>query len=216
MITNIKNDGFDYEWDAKKSFSENLDTFIDIHTAKKLVEYFLKNKTLRWEGNSYRELFGTISVLDSILLYHFDELGKTLWKNVLTNAIIWDKLENDFAEKAMNVVFRHKEIDIDYDILMSALAPLISKRDVYKRSHTDNMELNHDMNLPYFKALNDKITKVKAEEIFEDFNKDGLTFLGIPAQNWLIDNNKFIQKIIEEEGLINDFPPKTVREIFIF
>jgi len=155
-------------------------------------------------------------MLDTILLYHFDELGKTLWKNVLSHAIAWDKLEKGFEEKAMNVVFRHKEADIDYDILMSALVPLISKSNVYKRSHTDNMELNHDMVLPYFKALNDKITKRKADEIFEDFDKNGSTFLGIPAQNWLIDNNKYIRKIIEEGNLINDYPPKTVRDIFIF
>lgn len=216
MITNIKNDGFDYTWNTKENFSQNLDEFIKIYTAKKLAEYFLKTKTLRWEGESYREIFTTSSMLDTILLYHFDELGKTLWKNVLSHAIAWDKLEKGFEEKAMNVVFRHKEADIDYDILMSALVPLISKSNVYKRSHTDNMELNHDMVLPYFKALNDKITKRKADEIFEDFDKNGSTFLGIPAQNWLIDNNKYIRKIIEEGNLINDYPPKTVRDIFIF
>ena len=55
-----------------------------------------------------------------------------------------------------------------------------------------------------------------AEKIFKDFNKDGSTILGIEAQNWLIDNNEHIQKIIESQKLWIDFPSAIARDIFLF
>lgn len=216
MVTNIANDGFDYEWNEDRSYTLNLAEFLEKHSPQKLAEHFLKEKTLRWEGKSYREVLDTDAILEQILLYRHKEIDKKIWYQVISNAMIWERLDSNFALRAMNIKFRHGETDIDGQMLMNVLAPMIKTSDVYKRDHTDIMEHNHSFSLVYFKALNDKITKRKAEEIFEDFNKDGLTFLGVEAQNWLIDNNKHIQKIIEELGLIEDFPPAAVRDLFLF
>jgi hypothetical protein len=216
MVTNIANDGFDYEWNEDKSYTLNLAEFLEKHTPNKLAEHFLEAKTLRWEGKSYREVLGTSAILEQLIFYSYNQLGKSLWKRLVSNAMIWDKLDPNFTIRFINTRFRHNEIDMDADLVMQTLAPMIPAKDVYSKEHTDTMYHSKEMILPYFKALNDKITKRKAETIFEDFNKDGLTILGIPAQNWLIDNNKHIQKIIEEMGLIEDFPPKTVRDMFLF
>lgn len=214
-VTNIAKDGFDYKWDVRKNHSENVTAFFKKNKPRDLAEYFLKKKTLRWEGNSYREVLGTGTILEEMVLNYWKDLGD-LWYQTITNGLLWEKFDGIFVIRAMNSVFLHHESDIDPQKLMNALAPAIPTSKIYHREHTDIMERNHDFPLVYFKALSDRITKAKAEEIFEDFNKDGITFLGLEAQNYLIDNNKYIRKIIEEMDLWADFPTKEARDIFIF
>lgn len=207
--------GLDYMWDQSLTYSDNLVMFFQQNKPKYIAKYFLKNKSISFKHEDTRKMFSEQQVLEVLVLTHWKELEE-LWYPTITNGILWGKFSRDFPIRAMNIRFRHKEIGISEQQLMDALVPAIKTEDIYNQSHIEVLESNPKLPLIYFKALNLKITENIAEKIFKDFNKDGSTILGIEAQNWLIDNNEHIQKIIESQKRWKDFPSAIARDIFLF
>ena len=214
MIDVIDKKGLDYIWDHTLNYSSNLVMFFQQNKPKYIAKYFLKNKSIRFKHEYSRKMFSDW-LLEELVLTHWKEL-EDLWYPTITNGILWGKFARDFPVRAMNIRFKHKEISISEQQLMDALVPAIKTEDIYNQSHIEVLESNPKLPLIYFKALNHRITENIAEKIFKDFNKDGSTILGIEAQNWLIDNNEHIQKIIESQKLWIDFPSAIARDIFLF
>ena len=117
--------------------------------------------------------------------------------------------------RMMNIRFRHEESDVPAERLMNAIAPNLKTKDIYHRDHTGIMYHNKELSLVYFKALNDRITQKIAEKIYSDF-KVGGDLLSEESQNFLVDNNKHIQALIEEYQEMEMFPPQAVRDMFLF
>ena len=214
-VTNIADYGVDYKWNDDAPFDDNIYGMIEKTTPKKLFEIFMKHKTLRWQGPSYRMVLGTYTVLEELILKYHHELSKQEWFQLFTNATIWDKWDGHSMLRMLNVRFRHEHSDVDGQMLMNAIAPNLKTKEIYHKDHTDIMYHNKEFSLFYFKALNDRITMNIAEKIYSDF-KVGGDLLSEEAQNFLIDNNKHIQKIIEEAGEMEMFPPSAVRDLFLF
>lgn len=214
-MIDVNDKGLVYMWDQSLTNFDNLVMFFEQNKPKYIAKYFLKNKSIRFKHEDTRKMLSSELVLEVLVLTHWKELEE-LWYPTITNGILWGKFSRDFPIRAMNIRFKRKEIGISEQQLMDALVPAIKTEDIYNQSHIEVLASNPKLPLIYFKALNLKITENIAEKIFKDFNKDGSTILGIEAQNWLIDNNEHIQKIIESQKRWIDFPSAIARDIFLF
>lgn len=224
LTDNLNDMGFEYSWNLSINPLLNRIEFFKKHNPKDLAEFFVKHKKLNWyqykkDWYGKTELFELVSselVSDLILNYH-KKLSDELWYKVVKTAIDRQIITTKFVLHTLSYFSNNPPlIDLDPYKLLKGLKPLIKPNQIYSDEHTNILERNSTLPLIYFTVLNDKITKKKAEEIFEDFDTDGATFLGIEAQNFLIDNNKYIKQLIIDNDLLSEYPDKTVRDVFMF
>lgn len=209
-----------FEWKMGEKYGDALKRLITENGVVNLANMFLKREDISWQSGNVGERFSEDVIIEELFLFHYDELGDKLWYQLVSNAFLWRKLTTLHVTRAINTKFIHEETDIDGLKLMQVLAPMITPQDIFSHDHRNLMRRNRDFALPYFKSLNDKITKQNATTIYMVFSRNAIMddngVIPSEAQNWLIDNNKYIQQLIVDSNEEEIFPNAAVRDIFLF
>ncbi len=209
---------FKYVWLNPASYVDNKNIFFNEFTATKIAEFFLKHGDIYWidEENGMGN-FTTETILTELIVWRKKEIGHEMWVSVIEMGIKNKHITYYFYKARLGIILdalENKDFLIEF---MKLMEPIIPSSDIYSTSNISELENNNVIfPLIYFSTMNNKITKRKAEQIFEDFDPDGQTFLGLDTQNFLINNNKHIRKIISDNDLWGDYPTPEIRDIFIF